>query len=198
MSTDHAQSEYEALRATIRERGTWRVVLFWLSLAVWASLLVTAVARGTPFLLLVSLVELAAGFEGVYALHVGVERIGRYLQVFYETSAPGSPARGPSAAATPGTPAWERTAMAYGREPTGAGLDPIFSTLFATAVLLNLVPMLASRQSGLILTGVAAHAVFVARILQARRYAARQRATDLEKFKNLLAVRNEERETRNE
>ena len=172
MTTDHARTEYEALRATIRERGTWRVVLSWLSLAVWASLLVAALARGTV-LLLVSLVALAAGFEGVYALHVGVERIGRYLQVFYETSAT--------------LPAWERTAMAYGREPSGDGLDPIFSTLFATAALLNLVLMLASRQVGLITVGVAAHFIFAARILHARRYAAKQRAQDLEKFKRLKA-----------
>ena len=27
---------------------------------------------------------LAAGFEAVFALHTAVERIGRYLQVFYE------------------------------------------------------------------------------------------------------------------
>ena len=182
MTTDHARTEYDALRATIRERGTWRVVLLWLSLAVWASLLVAALARGTP-LLLVSLVALAAGFESVYALHVGVERIGRYLQVFYETSAT--------------LPAWERTAMAYGRERSGDGLDPIFSTLFATAGFLNLVPMLTSRRFGLILVGVVAHGLFAARILKARRYAAKQRAQDLERFTTLKAVRNEERGTRN-
>lgn len=184
MTSDHAQTEYEALRATIRERGTWRVVLFWLSLAVWAPLLLAAVARGTPFVLLVSLVALAAGFEGVYALHVGVERIGRYLQVFYETSAT--------------LPAWERTVMAYGREPSGDRLDPIFSTLFGTAALLNLVLMLASRQVGLILMGVAGHLIFAARILQARKYAAKQRAQDLERFTRLKAVSNERLATSNE
>ena len=171
MTDDHAQIEYAALRATVRERGTWRVVLTWLTFAVWAVLVIPGVVRGTPFVLLASLVALAAGFESVYALHVGVERIGRYLQVFYETSVR--------------LPAWERTAMAYGREPPGDGLDPIFSKLFATAALLNLVPILLSRQLGLVLVGLVAHVVFAARILQARRYAEKQRSLDLEKFRRL-------------
>jgi hypothetical protein len=172
VTDDHGPTEYEALRATIRDRGTWRVVLSWLSLAVWAALVITGLGRGTPFALLVSLVALAAGFEGVYALHVGVERIGRYLQVFYE--------------APVGLPAWERTAMAYGRDRSGDGLDPIFSKLFAAAVLLNLGPILLSRQNGLILVGVvAAHAVFAVRIVLARRYVAKQRMQDLETFRRL-------------
>ena len=96
VTSDHARIEYEALRATIRERGTWRVMLFWMSLAVWAGLLLTAAVWGVPVGSLASLIALVAGFEGVYALHVGVERIGRYLQVFYEETA--------------ALPAWERTA----------------------------------------------------------------------------------------
>ena len=171
VATDHARVEYEALRATIRERGTWRVVLFWMSLAVWAAVLLTATVRGTPFGSLVSLVSLAAGFEGIYALHIGVERIGRYLQVFYEEAAT--------------LPAWERTAMAYGREPSGDGVDPLFSKVFAAAALLNFVAILTTRPVGFVVVGVVAHVLFAARILQAKRYAAGQRARDLERFRRL-------------
>lgn len=171
MTSDYSRVEYEALRATIRERGTWRVVLFWMSLAVWAAGLLVAAVRGAPFIALVSLVSLAAGFEGIYALHVGVERIGRYVQVFYEEGVI--------------LPAWERTAMAYGREPSDDRVDSLFSTVFATAALLNLVPILASRQVGFILVGFVAHVLFAARILQARRYAAGQRSGDLERFRRL-------------
>jgi hypothetical protein len=146
-------------------------MLFWMSLAVWAGLLVTAAVRGGPIGSLASLVALVAGFEGVYTLHVGVERIGRYLQVFYEEAT--------------ALPAWERTAMAYGREPSGDGLDPLFSKIFGTATLLNLVPPVATREPGLILVAVVAHTLFVVRILRARRYAAGQRATDLERFRRL-------------
>ena len=180
MTSDLARVEYEALRATIRERGTWRVGLFWTSLAVWAGVFLTAAVRGTPFASLVSLVSLAAGFEGIYALHVGVERIGRYLQVFYEETAI--------------LPAWERTAMAYGREAPHDGVDPLFSKVFATAALLNLVPSLTSRPFGFMLVGFVAHVLFAARILQARKYAAGQRAQDLERFRKLkdIAGRNEE------
>ena len=184
MTSDHARTEYETLRATIRERGTWRVMLFWMSLAVWAGLLLTAAVWGVPVGSLASLIALVAGFEGVYALHVGVERIGRYLQVFYEETAV--------------LPAWERTAMAYGREPSGDGLDPLFSKIFGTATLLNLVPPVATRRFGLILVAIVAHALFVARILRARRYAAGQRATDLERFRRLKEERNEQRGTSNE
>ena len=171
MTDGQAPAEYEALRTTIRERGTWRVGLAWLSLAVWAALIAAAAARSSVFASLASLVALAAGFEGVYALHVGVERIGRYLQVFYEAST--------------GLPAWERTAMAYGRNRQGSGLDPLFSKLFAAATLLNLMPAVIGRRTGLMLVGVTAHAVFVARIVQARRYVAKQRAADLERFQGL-------------
>jgi len=127
MDAELDRAEFQALRDTIRERGTRRVTLFWATTAFWATLLTAAIGlvafaptigpRAGAFLTLVSLLPLAAGFEAVFALHVGVERIGRYLQVFYEGREP--------------LPAWERTAMAIG--PTGPkGLtDPLFSAMFA-------------------------------------------------------------------
>ena len=53
--------------------------------------------RARRFLLgLTLLAILVGGFEAIHALHVGAERIGRYLQVYYED--------------TPDGPRWETTA----------------------------------------------------------------------------------------
>jgi hypothetical protein len=83
--TARDQDEYIALRATIRERGTARVCIFAGGLAAWAAAsIATAALASTPVAVLLPLLVLAAAFEAVFALHVGVERIGRYLQVFHE------------------------------------------------------------------------------------------------------------------
>ena len=95
------QDEYAALRATIRERGTARVSLFVAGFVAWGALAVgTAALASTPLASLLPLLVLAAVFEAVFALLVGVERIGRYLQVFHEAG---------------DGPRWEHTAMAFGR-----------------------------------------------------------------------------------
>src|SRR5439155_3058751 len=74
--TGRDAEEYRALRATIRERGTTRVWLFVVGLAVWAALVVaTAALAALPIATLLPLLLLAAVFEAVFALHVGVERI---------------------------------------------------------------------------------------------------------------------------
>ena len=92
------ESEFTALRSTIASRGTARMVLVPVVVIAWASLAIVVVLFGDlPVAALPPLAVLVGGFEAVNALHVGVERIGRYLQVFYE---------GP-----PGAPAWETTAM---------------------------------------------------------------------------------------
>ena len=78
-------AEYEAMRATIRQRGTARMVLVPAALAGWAALTIGAAAVITVALsTLIPLLVLVAAFESVFALHVNVERIGRYLQVFHE------------------------------------------------------------------------------------------------------------------
>ncbi|MBI3261730.1 MAG: hypothetical protein HYZ58_01095, partial [Acidobacteria bacterium] len=131
-----AQAEFEALRATIRERGSMRVLVFVIGLASWA--LVWAWLASSPFLPFISLVPLAllAGvFEAVNALHVGVERIGRYLEVFYE----GTPSHALDDAAERAR--WETTMAAYGRRFTGGSPDPLFCGVFAISVLLNLLPV---------------------------------------------------------
>jgi len=116
-------AEYETLRATIRQRGTMRMVLAWLGIGLWAALvLVIAAAIQLPALSLVPLLVLAVSFEVVYALHVGVERVGRYLQVFHGD-------------------VWEDTAVAYGQRFRGAGPDSLFSAVFALAAIVNLLPI---------------------------------------------------------
>jgi hypothetical protein len=171
MNGDTSRAEYEALRATIRERGSWRVTLFVLSMAVWAVIFALGMQQGGPLAAFGGLMVLVAGFEAVFALHVGVERIGRYLQVFYEEAGH--------------LPAWERTAMAFGRESSKDGIDPLFSPVYAAGLLLNLVPVALAGQPVFFLAAVAAHAGFALRIVRARLYAAAQRAKDLERFRRL-------------
>lgn len=164
--TSREVEEYTALRATIRARGTARVWIFVVGLAVWASLWIAGAALALPPVAsLVSLVELAAAFEAVFALHVGVERLGRYLQVFHEDT-------------------WEQTAMGFGRPLAGTGSDPGFTALFGLAAFLNFVPVIIAGavRIELIVIG-AGHAAFLARLIVARQVAGRQRSVDLERFR---------------
>lgn len=143
------------------------------TVATWAALaVVTDIWLATPLATLVPLVVLATGFEAAFAMHVGVERIGRYLQVEYE--------------GTEGAPAWEHTAMHFGAAPTPAAgrVDPLFAAMFIYAAVLNLVPVLlmtlgTSEAWGELAFFGLAHVVFVVRIVRARSYAARQRELDL-------------------
>ena len=96
--TPREVEEYRALRATIRERGTTRVWIALAGISAWAALTVaTAAIAAFPVATLLPLLVLATAFEIVLALHVGVERIGRYLQVFYED-----------------TPGWETRIIRFG------------------------------------------------------------------------------------
>jgi hypothetical protein len=163
------------LRATIRERGTLRLFVIFLTIVAWASLIVAAGQAGRPALALVTLLVLAAGFEVVFATHVGVERVGRYIQHRYEQSAGGL------------GPAWEHTAMHLGRaRPDLKSGDPLAVWLFLPATLLNLMSAAAGEagQTGIrhpvwILAAFLAHALFVWRVVRARRFATVQREADL-------------------
>ena len=139
----------------------------------WAALtLVSLLFSGLPFASLVTLAVLAAGFEAIHALHVGVERVGRYLQVFYENGGDG--------------PRWETTAMAVGPSLPGGGIDPLFSFLFVGAALLNIMSALLPQPTPVEL-GVLGliHAAFIFRVVRARGAAARQRAVELESYRAL-------------
>ena len=182
--TPFSEIEYRALRKTIASRGTVRMALVPATLFGWAAL-VTAVLLLSPIPLaaLPPLLLLAGGFESVHALHVGVERIGRYVQVFYEETL---------AAQSEGAPKWEVRAMTGGPKG-GITLDPLFSALFAVATLVNLTIALVARPTTLETVVIAfPHLALIARILQTRSAASRQRARDLDHYR---AVRDDRKST---
>jgi hypothetical protein len=174
--TEREIEEYSALRATIRERGTTRVWVFVAGISAWA-VLVTITAAGRlspPVATLIPLLVLASVFEAVAALHLGVERIGRYLQVFFEDEL--------------ADPGWEHRIMTFGRkDPSHAQLwsvDPLFSLHFWLASLLNLLPAaLAGAVASEWLVIGACHALVAGRVATVRRKAARQREADLDLFR---------------
>lgn len=158
--------EYQALRATIRERGTARMVLLPVSLALWAAIAIaTTAVVALPIAALGPLLVLAAGFESIYALHLNVERIGRYLQVFHEPDG-----------------GWEHVSMTFGQRYRGVGRDPLFSAIFLIATALNYLPVaLGGATPELVVAGLL-HLLVALRIGTARRRATLQRRVDLERF----------------
>jgi len=172
-----SEAEYTVLRQTIASRGTARMVLLPVVIIAWAALaLVVLTFSDAPVASLLPLAILAGGFEAIHALHVGVERIGRYLQVYYENPDVG--------------PRWETIAMAVGPALPGGGIDPLFTLLFASVAFINVIPALTvvprptATEFGVV--GVL-HLLIVIRIVRARGAAARQRAVELESFRALRA-----------
>lgn len=169
-------AEFAALRRAIAARGTARIVIAPVTCAVWATLtLVLVLFSDVPLATLLSLAVLVGGFEAIHALHVGAERIGRYLQVQYEGTA--------------GGPQWETAAMAVGPSLPGGGVDPLFSAVFAGGAVLNLLSALVVLTEPTVLELSilgAVHLAFVFRVIRARVAAARQRAVELESFRTLL------------
>jgi hypothetical protein len=167
--------EYKALRATIRERGTTRVWIVLAGLTGWALTAVGAIAvQMPPVVTFIPLLVLIATFEIAYSLHMGVERIGRYIQVFFEDD-------GASAG-------WEHRIMNFPatglRRPIGG--DPLFATSFWVASLANLIPavFMAPNPIEWLIVGVG-HLMFGLRVATARQQASRQRAADLERFREM-------------
>src|SRR5204863_6929686 len=162
----HNDEEFAALRSTIRDRGTVRLILLPVTFGLWAAAAVaTTAAIQLPIAALVPLVVLAAGFEAIYALHVNVERIGRYIQVFHEPDG-----------------GWEHVAMAFGQRFPGKGPDALFSGLFLIATALNYLPVaLGGTIPELVAAGVL-HLLLAFHIGTARSRASRQRQQDLERF----------------
>ena len=174
--TDLRQSEYEALRATIRERGTMRLCIVLGGLATWGALaVVLLITELSGAVTLLPFLVLAATLEINFFVHTGVERIGRYIQVFYEE--------------TNGSRGWETTAMNFGSKYPGTGLDPLFVTIFSASAAVNFLSALATatRRPGWIVLSLAAHLVFAYRIVTARRLAAAQRALDLDRYRALIS-----------
>ena len=117
------------------------------------------------------------GFEAVLAIHTGVERVGRYIQVFFEdaTSDPG----------------WESPVMTYGRMFPGERQRSdvhrdIFSPRPSSTSFQYCSPARCPIEYGVVGT---IHALFAARVLLARRHAVRQRALDLDRFQAIKGLR---------
>jgi len=169
--TAREQEEYKALRETIRERGTARVWVFAVGVLGWAGIVIAVLALALPpVAVLVPLVWLAAAFEAVLALHVGVERIGRYLLVFHAD-------------------AWENAAGTFGQVKGAPAVDPLFARFFILAAVVNLIPLLATApivQELLLVVG--GHAAFAVRIAVGRMATARQRRVDTVRFEELRST----------
>lgn len=160
------------MRETIRQRGTARMVLVPVTFIGWAATAVATSALITVAIsMLVPLLVLAAGFEAIFALHMNVERIGRYLQVFHERDGGG----------------WEDVAMRFGQTFKGAGPDPLFSQLFVFGASVNFLPAALTGEPLEVGFVAVVHLVLVYRVRTARATAASQRAADLERFEQLFS-----------
>lgn len=171
---DQKASEYEALRETIRQRGTVRIMLVPLIFIGWAATAVaTAAVITVAVSTLVPLLVLVAGFESIFALHINVERIGRYLQVFHEQDG-----------------GWENVAMAFGQRFPGSGPDALFTQTFVFAISVNFLPVALGFEHPIELAVILLpHLFAVYRIRRARVIATRQRAEDLQRFQTLRDAR---------
>ena len=171
--TELTQAEYQALRATIRERGTARLWAVLAGLIAWGAVGVALqIARPNQAAWLFPLVVLAGTCELNFFIHTGVERIGRYIQVFYEETA--------------GIPGWETTTMNYGAK-FPSGLDPLFTLIFSAALSLNLLAAFTAEPTDIWPVSLLAHLAFAYRIVSVRKLAASQRALDLERFRAMLS-----------
>ena len=170
-------AEYEALRATIRERGTARICIILVGLVAWAAL--TLFLSSSEFdraAALVPFIVLTATFEISFFIHTGVERVGRYLQVFFDDD-------------------WENAAMAYAQKNPG-GANPLFVTLFALTAVISFAASLptAARHPGWIGISLLAHLTYGWRLYSARRSAAAQRSLDLDRFRALKDASSKSKE----
>jgi len=152
------------------------MVLFPIAMIAWAVLaLIVLTFAEAPIASLYPLAVLVGGFEAIHALHVGVERIGRYVQVYYESREDG--------------PRWETTAMKVGPALPGGGIDPLFTVVFICTTVINLIPALLPSPTRVQLVAlVLLHVAFLVRLVRARGAAARQRAVELESYR---AIRSE-------
>ena len=174
------RTEYLVLRRTIAQRGALRPILMLCGTAIWASLLTAVlVLLPYPVAAAIPLLVLVVTFEVIRPLHFGAERIGRYLQVFYEEQ--GEPGR-----ALRDTPAWERVAMNFGAVP-GVGGHPLFVPAFLLATAANYLAVLLPQPVAIEL-GVLAipHLAFIAWLISAHRAMRNQRTIELARLRELV------------
>jgi hypothetical protein len=141
------------------------VFVGWAATAVATAAVIT-VALST----VVPLLVLAAGFETIFALHMNVERIGRYLQVFHERDG-----------------GWEQVAMAFGKRFPATGPDPLFAQLFVFGVSVNFLPAALGGEVIEVAIIALIHLAVIYRIRTAKGLAAKGRAEDLDRFEQLRA-----------
>jgi hypothetical protein len=177
--TDSAANEYLVLRETIRTRGGSRLSSFLAGLLGWATLLFGVLTwLPNPIASVVPLIVLLATFEVVRSLHLSIERIGRYLQVFFEEGAGGSAPTAP--------PAWEHAAMHFGPSIPGAGGHPLFLPVFLLAAFANFLAVLFPDPVMVELATLSVpHLAFIAWMLYCDRGMRRQRSTDLARYRAL-------------
>jgi hypothetical protein len=175
----HTRSEYLVLRRTIAQRGALRPILLVCGTGIWAATL-TAVLVWLPYPVAaaIPLVMIAATFEAIRPLHFGAERIGRYLQVFYEEA--GDPGR-----ALGDTPSWERVAMAFGKVP-GVGGHPLFMPIFFLATIVNYLAVMIPGPVPMEMAVMAIpHVAMIGWLLAAHRAMKSQREIELERLRTL-------------
>jgi Flp pilus assembly protein TadB len=176
---DYAEREFSILRDTVRSRGNLRPMVLLAGVAVWAAVLVAVLAwLPNPVASAVPLVVLLTTLEVLRTLHLGVERIGRYLQVFFEERLGGT------APSTP--PAWEHTAMQFGPSLPGAGGHPYFLAVFLVAVVVNFLAVLFPGPLPIELATLAVpHIAFIVWLLYCDRGMRKQRRVELARFREL-------------
>lgn len=158
------------MRATIRERGTVRMALLPIIYIGWAGVAIATAAIITVALsTLVPLLVLAAGFETIFALHVNIERIGRYVQVFHERSDAG----------------WEHVAVSLDRQEPGSPSDPLFARLFILSTSVNFFPAALGGEPWEIGLVAVCHLGFIYRVRKAQSFSTAQRRDDLQRFEDL-------------
>jgi hypothetical protein len=173
------RSEYLVLRQAISQRGALRHILVLCGVAIWAGLLVAVLAwLPYPVAAAIPLLILLVTFEVIRPLHFGAERIGRYIQVFYEEA--GEPSRALSA-----TPSWERVAMSFGTVP-GVGGHPLFVPVFLIATAINYLAVVLPGPVAIELSVMAVpHLAFIAWLVAADRAMRNQRALELARLRQL-------------
>jgi hypothetical protein len=176
----HGRTEYLVLRRTIAHRGALRPVLVLCGTSIWAALLIAVLAfLPYPVAAAIPLLVLVVTFEVIRPLHFGAERIGRYIQVFYEEA--GEPNR-----ALHDAPAWERVAMSFGPVP-GAGGHPLFVPVFFLATLVNYLGVLLPQPVAIELSVMAIpHLAFLAWLVAGDRAMRKQRALELTRLRELF------------
>lgn len=174
------RSEYLVLRKTIAQRGALRPVLVLCGTGIWAALLtVVLILLPYPVAAAIPLLVLLITFEVIRPLHFGAERIGRYLQVFYEE-------QGDAGRPLNDTPSWERVAMRFDAVP-GVGGHPLFVPAFLLATTINYLAVLLPQPVTIELSVMAVpHLAFIAWLVAADRAMRKQRTIELSRLRELF------------